>query len=93
MQCKSAGSVSLDDVATAVGLTHLLRSNVIVVLTTSNVEEEARRYANRIIRDCNLPIVMVDGNDIAGIIESPSQMFDVLAREASHAMTVRELEI
>ena len=48
IQCKNAARMSIDDVAREVGLTHLLKSNAVVVVTTGTVEAEARRYANEV---------------------------------------------
>lgn len=93
VQCKNTGTVSLDDVAKEVGLTHLLNSNVIVIVSTGEVGAEARRFANKMMRDSNLAIVMIDGGDIGAIIESPVQILDVLTREARHAMKLKELEV
>ena len=50
IQCKNTAHVSLDDVAKEVGLTHFLKSNAIVMVSTGKVGSEARRYANEIIR-------------------------------------------
>ena len=72
IQCKNTARVSLDDVAKEVGLTHFLKSNVIVIVTTGDVGGEARRYANKIMADSNLAIVMLDGNDLKAISESPT---------------------
>src|SRR6185437_3254922 len=60
VQCKNTGRVALDDVAKEVGLTHLLKSNVIVMVSTGDIGSEARRYANRVMIDSNLCVVMVD---------------------------------
>ena len=48
VQCKNTGTVSLDDVAKEVGLTHFLKSNVIVIVSTGDVGTETRRYANKV---------------------------------------------
>jgi hypothetical protein len=93
VQCKNTGTVSLDDVAKEVGLTHFLKSNVIVIVSTGDVGTEARRYANKIMRDSNLAIVMVDRGDIESIIESPVKILNVLTREAKHAMKLKVLEL
>lgn len=37
VQCKNTGTVSLDDVAKEVGLTHFLKSNVIVMVSTGDI--------------------------------------------------------
>jgi len=42
-QCKNTARVSLDDVAKEVGLTHFLKSNVVVIITTGEIGSEARR--------------------------------------------------
>src|SRR5439155_6996871 len=63
VQCKNTSRVSLDDVAKEVGLTHFLKSNVIVIVSTGQIGPEARRYANKVMTDSNLCIVMVDKDD------------------------------
>ncbi len=93
IQCKNTRSVSLDDVAKEVGLTHFLKSNVIVMVSTGTVGPEARRYANKIMRDSNLCIVMVDGTDLELIEERPAGIVDVFSREARHAMDLKRLEL
>lgn len=93
IQCKNTGRVSLDDVAKEVGLTHFLKSNVIVMVTTGAIGPEARKYANKIMTDSNLSIVMVEGQDIKGIIEKPAFIVDVFNREAKRAMKLKTLEI
>ena len=92
VQCKNTARVSLDDVAKEVGLTHLLKSNAVVMISTGKIGDEARRYANRIMTDSNLCIVMVDGDDLSLIETRPAAIVDVLAREARHAMDLKELE-
>ena len=93
IQCKNTARVSLDDVAKEVGLTHFLKSNAIVVVTTGEVGAEARRYANRIMADTNLAVVMLDGRDLASISESPARIVRAFGREARHAMNLKKLDI
>jgi len=93
VQCKNTSRVSLDDVAKEVGLTHLLKSNIIVIVTTGEIGPEARRYANKIMADSNLGIVMVDGDDLARIEKHAASIVEVFHREASHAMSLKKLEI
>ncbi len=92
IQCKNTARVSLDDVAKEVGLTHFLKSNAIVMVSTGEIGGEARRYANRIMADSNLCIVMVDGNDLAAVEARPASIVDVFVREARHAMDLKRLE-
>lgn len=93
VQCKNTDRVSLDDVAKEVGLTHLLKSNVIVIVSTGSIGDEARRYANRVMTDTNLCVVMVDRDDITEIGATPAFIVDVLNREARHAMQIKALKL
>ena len=93
VQCKNTGRVSLDDVAKEVGLTHFLKSNVIVIVTTGKIGSEARRYANKIMTDSNLAIVMLDGNDLNTISDRPAAILRAFQREANHAMSLKQIEI
>jgi site-specific DNA-methyltransferase (cytosine-N4-specific) len=93
VQCKNTSRVSLDDVAKEVGLTHLLKSNVIVVVSTGEIGKEARRYSNKVMQDSNLCIVMVDKTDILTIEKNPSAIVDVFNREAVHTMKLKALDI
>ena len=92
VQCKNTARVGLDDVAKEVGLTHTLRSNVIVVVSTGEIGPEARRYANSVMKDSNLCIVMVDGGDLQAIVTNPTVIVDVLNREARHAMKLKAID-
>jgi len=93
VQCKNTSRVALDDVAKEVGLTHMLKSNVIVIVSTGEIGPEARRYANKIMQDSNLCVVMVDRTDIQAIARNPAVIVDVFNREAKHAMKLKELDI
>ena len=92
IQCRNTRRVTLDDVAKEVGLTRFLKSNVIVVVTTGEIGPGARRYANRIMQDSNLAIVMLDGGDLAAIDRNPAAIGDVFNREARNAMKRKVLK-
>ncbi len=89
VQCKNTAHVSLDDVAKEVGLTHVLKSNAIVMVSTGEIGREARRYANRITADSNLCIVMVDGDDLGRIETRPAAIVDAFARKARRRRMLR----
>lgn len=92
VQCKNTARVSVDDVAKEVGLTHVLKSNVIVIVTTGEVGSQARNYANQIMRQSNLNIVLIAGNDLAAIRSNPAFLVDAFGREAQHAMKLKKLD-
>lgn len=91
VQCKNTKRVALDDVAKEVGLTHFLKSNVIVVVSTGDIGPEARRYANKIMAESNLCIVMIDRADLQSICTNTSFIVDSFNREARHAMTLKKI--
>ena len=93
VQCKNTARVSLDDVAKEVGLTHFLKSNAIVMVSTGEIGGEARRYSNKIMADSNLCIVMLDKSDLALIESSPAAIVDVFTCEARHAMDLKRLDL
>jgi site-specific DNA-methyltransferase (cytosine-N4-specific) len=93
VQCKNTAHVSLDDVAKEVGLTHMLKSNVIVVVGTGDIGPASRRYANKVMADSNLCIVLLDGNDLGAIERNSSTIVDSFNREAAHAMRLKKLEL
>ncbi len=93
VQCKNTAHVSLDDVAKEVGLTHFLKSNVVVMVSTGDIGSQARRYANRIMADSNLCIVMIGRTDLDIIRVNPIHIVDAFNREARHAMTLKALEL
>lgn len=92
VQCKNTSRVFLDDVAKEVGLTHFLKANVIVMVSTGDIGTEARRYANKIMADSNLCIVMIDRTDLGSIRGNPAHIVDAFNREARHAMMLKKLE-
>lgn len=93
IQCKNTKRVSLDDVAKEVGLQHMLKSNVIVVVSTGDIGAEARRYANMVMADTNLCVVMIDRVDIDSVRDNPAHVVAVFNREARAAMMLKKLEL
>jgi site-specific DNA-methyltransferase (cytosine-N4-specific) len=92
VQCKNTNRVSLDDVAKEVGLTHFLKSNAIIIVTTGDVSSQARRYANKVMGDSNLAIVIIDGTDLMRIEASPAAIIHIFEREARNAMSLKSID-
>lgn len=92
VQCKNTERVSLDDVAKEVGLTHMLKSNVIIIISTGEIGSEARRYADKVMRDSNLAIVMLNHTDLKRITQQAVSIIDIFEREARHAMRLKALD-
>ena len=92
IQCKNTAHVSLDQVAKEVGLTQILYSNVIVIITTGIVSSEAKRYSNHIMKNSNLNIVFIEKPDIEQISREPVSIIDIFEREAKNTMRLKKLE-
>jgi len=93
IQCKNTRTVSLDDVAKEVGLTHQLKSNVIMVVSTGTISEDARKFAHHVMNTTNLDIILVDRPDLEKIKQNPVHISVVLDREAKRAMQIKKLEL
>lgn len=88
--CKHAPRLSSADLARGMGLMHTLRSDVVIV-STGEIGPEARLRADPIMRDTNLAVVTIDGQDLHSIAEEPSRIADVLSREGAHATELKTL--
>lgn len=93
VQCKNTSKVSLDQVAKEVGLSHVLKTNVIVILTTGTVSKSAKEYATRVMRKLNLCIIFIEKDDVKLILESPSYIVDVLNRESMRVKEIKVLDL
>ena len=93
IQCKNTRAVALDDVAKEVGLTHMTKSNAIVMVTTGKIGPRARDYAKEVMRTSNLCIMMLDGADLTAIDANPARIVDLLNREAKRTGELRPLEL
>jgi site-specific DNA-methyltransferase (cytosine-N4-specific) len=93
VQCKNTSRVSLDDLAKEIGLVNLLKPNVIVMVSTGDIGAEARRYANKVMAETNLCIVMIDHTDLNEIRSNPTHIVDAFNREARHAMALKQLDL
>ena len=91
VQCKNTASVTIDMVAKEVGLSHMLKSNAIVMMTTGHLTAEARKYARRIMEDMNLCILILESEDIDSIIENPPIIVDIFNRQSEEIKKVKIL--
>lgn len=66
---------------------------MIVIVSTGDIGAEARRYANKVMAETNLCIVMIDRTDLNQIRNNPTHIVDAFNREARHAMTLKQLDL
>ena len=91
VQCKNTSVVTIDMVAKEVGLTHMLKSNVIVMMTTGHLTSEAKKYIRRIMEDMNLCILTLQKEDIDKIIENPTSIVQIFNIQAENAKKIKFL--
>lgn len=91
VRCMNTGRVGIDHVAKEVGFAQLLKSNVVVMVSTGEISSEARFYANKVMAASNLCVIMVDDDDLDIIEASPAAIVDVLDREAHRAIDLKNL--
>ena len=89
VQCKNTAKVSLDQVAKEVSLSHVLKSNVIVIMTTGTISDKDRDYATQIMRTMNLCILLIEGVDIDIIINEPTKILEIFNRESLNSKQIK----
>ena len=91
VQCKNTAAVTIDMVAKEVGLSYMLKSTVIVMMTTGHLTSEAKKYARRIMEDMNLCILMLEKEDIDCIISNPPSIVDIFNRQSEEVKRIKIL--
>ena len=89
VQCKNTRKVGIEDIVREVGLQPLLKSNVIVFITTGSFAKQAKKFAEKIMRHTNLVIVLIEGKDIKAIAKNPSQIFKVMHKNSEWARSLK----
>jgi len=91
IQAKNTKTVRLDDVAREVGLSlTFIHSNVVMIETTGNFTKDAYNYAQHVMRNCNLNVILLNGSELERISEDPTNIVTILNSKAEQAMKVKE---
>ena len=89
VQCKNTATVDIGMVAKEVGLSHMLKSNAIVMMTTGHLTSEAKKYARKIMEDMNLCILVLEKEDIDCIISNPPSIVDIFNRQSEEVKKIK----
>lgn len=89
VQCKNTATVDIGMVAKEVGLSHMLKSNAIVMMTTGHLTGEAKKYARKIMEDMNLCILVLEKEDIDCIISNPPSIVDIFNRQSEEVKKIK----
>jgi hypothetical protein len=94
IQCKNYGSSNLrtKHVAKEVGLSRMLNTNTVLMVTTSDVVLDARQFANKVMQKENLTILFLTGDEIDQIETDPHKVSRELKRQAQKARDIKRVE-
>lgn len=93
IQCKNSRQATLEDIAKEVGIAHLIRSNVIMIVTTGRIGDAARRFAERIMSDSNYQIILLQKNQLEQLKTDPSSIIEILHEQSIKAMTLKRSQV
>lgn len=90
VQCKNTNRVGIEDIIREVGVQPLLKSNVIVLITTGVFTKQAWEFAAKIMRYTNIAIIMIDGTHLKYISEDPTWLMRIVQEQIEWARKVKE---
>ena len=62
------------------------------MVSADEINDAVRRYANKVMADSNLSIVMIDGHDLDRIDTHPGAIVAMFHRESQHAMKLKTVQ-
>lgn len=88
IQSKASAITTRDVVDREVGVATTLRSNVVLFISAKRVGSSARNAADNYMRNTNLSIVFIDGEDLDSV-KSGAELAPILAREYRRVRSMR----
>lgn len=91
VQCKNtpSGRLSLEDVAREIGLTFITKATHVLFIANCRATRDATEFANEVMRNSSLCIMVVDKEDFDLIRESRSVIGDVIRAKSRAAAELR----
>ena len=93
MQCKNSAQATLEDIAKEIGIAQVIRTNVVMIVTTGRIGDKAREFAERTMRDTNYQVILILRNHPKRIKEDPTEITDILHTQSEVAMTLKRGQI
>lgn len=93
IQCKNSSQASLEDIAKELGLAQIIKTNVIMIVTTGRIGDKARSFAERIMRDTNHQVILINRSHLQRIKADPSDFTDILKAQSQSAMALKRNQI
>ena len=93
IQCKNTKSqLESKQVAREVGIARILQTNTILMIARGGVSQDAKQYANRVMRQENIAIMFLEGDDIEQLDENTDHLLTVLRGEARRIHNIKRLD-
>lgn len=93
IQCKNSKQATLEDIAKEVGLAQVIKSSVILIVTTGKIGPAARQFAEQVMREANLHVALVDGSHLKELRDSPAKIADIMNTQAEGAMAIKRDQV
>ncbi|MEO3946219.1 restriction endonuclease [Gorillibacterium sp. CAU 1737] len=88
LQCK-VSDIAIEHVDREVGVSLKLKSNVILFITSGNISATAARSAIEYMKNTNLNIFFINGNELQEIILDESKILDIITRQTYQIRTMK----
>ncbi|MFB6187326.1 MAG: restriction endonuclease, partial [Halobacteriaceae archaeon] len=93
IQCKNTKSqLESKQIAREVGIARILQTNTILMIARGGVSQDAKRYANQVMRHENISIMFLEGDDIEELDENTDHLLTVLRGEARRIHNIKRLD-
>lgn len=93
IQCKNSAQATLEDIAKELGIAQLIKTNVIMVVTTGKIGRAAKSFADKVMRDTNHQVVLLSSQDLTAIKADPTAITDILKSQSKAAMTLKRTQL
>lgn len=92
IQCKNQKNpVGVDVIAKEVGLSFVTKADIVMVITTSSFARDAINYANQVTDNSRYYVILLEGEDIARIVQDRTRIVDILNIKARRTFAKKEL--
>ena len=93
IQCKNTKSqLESKQIAREVGIARILQTNTILMIARGGVSQDAKQYANQVMRHENISIMFLTGGDIEELDENTDHLLTVLRGEARRIHNIKRLD-
>ena len=93
IQCKNSTQATLEDIAKELGIAQLIKTNVIMIVTTGKIGNSAKAFAEQIMRDTNHQVILINKSDLQRVRQDPTVISDILRSQSKSAMMLKRNQL